>query len=78
MTDLFAMAVAERVEEQVKVRVEEQVKVRVEEQVKVRVIEYAKKMLRRGTPIEFIVEDTGLDKITVEQLVAELKRSTGE
>jgi predicted transposase/invertase (TIGR01784 family) len=35
---------------------------------KVEAIEIALKMLNRGTPIEFIIEDTGLDEATIKQI----------
>ena len=35
-------------------------------------IEFAKKLLKRNTPIEIIMEDTGLDESTIERLQAEM------
>jgi len=35
--------------------------------------EVAKNMLKRGTPIEYVVEDTGLDESTVIEIKAKLK-----
>ncbi len=37
-----------------------------------REIEIAKKMLKRGTPLDVLAEDTGLDESTIKQLQAEL------
>ena len=37
-------------------------------------VEIAKKLLNRNTPIDFVVEDTGLNESEVKQLQAELDR----
>ena len=37
-------------------------------------IEFAKKLLKRNTPIEIIMEDTGLDEFTIERLQAEMNQ----
>ena len=39
-----------------------------EEQIEEKMIEIARKMLKRGTPIEIIAEDTGLDEFTIHEL----------
>ena len=36
--------------------------------------EFANKLLKRNTPIEIIVEDTGLDESTIKQLQAEMNQ----
>ena len=44
-----------------------------EELLEKKTLEIAKKMLRRGTTIEIVVEDTGLDEAIVMQLKMELE-----
>jgi predicted transposase YdaD len=44
-----------------------------EDAIKDKAVEIAKNMLRRGTSIEIIMEDTGLDEGTVHKLQSEVQ-----
>ena len=45
----------------------------IEEGIKEGIIDMAKKMLKRGIPVEYVKEDTGLDESVINELQAQLQ-----